>query len=145
MIPHLKALIQGFQNQQKNWAWHHPEGGHAPLSEKALLLHCESVSDKLIGPFLKWVKFASGFREWISQASMDETTTSESSIGWWQLSCRFFILCKPQSFCFIHFFCTHKKVSGVVKRQVPMQLSILTASIIFSSDINNWTNFCCIL
>ena len=38
MIPHLKALIQGFQNQQKNWAWHHPEGGHAPLTEKALLL-----------------------------------------------------------------------------------------------------------
>ena len=22
----------------KNWAWHHPEGGHAPLTEKALLL-----------------------------------------------------------------------------------------------------------
>ena len=38
MIPHLKALIQGVQNQQKNWAWHHPEGDHAPLTEKALLL-----------------------------------------------------------------------------------------------------------
>ena len=22
----------------KNWAWHHPEVGHAPLTEKALLL-----------------------------------------------------------------------------------------------------------
>ena len=22
----------------KNWAWHHPEGGHAPLTEKVLLL-----------------------------------------------------------------------------------------------------------
>ena len=38
MIPHLKALIQGVQNQQKYWALHHPEGGHAPLTEKALLL-----------------------------------------------------------------------------------------------------------
>ena len=38
MIPHLKALIQGVQNQQKNWAWHHPDGGHAHLTENALLL-----------------------------------------------------------------------------------------------------------
>ena len=38
MLSHLKALIQGVQNQQKNWAWHHPEGGNAPLTEKALRL-----------------------------------------------------------------------------------------------------------
>ena len=38
MIPHLKALIEGVKNLQKNWAWHHPEGGHAPLTEKALPL-----------------------------------------------------------------------------------------------------------
>ena len=25
MLPHLKALIQSFQNQRRNWAWHHPE------------------------------------------------------------------------------------------------------------------------
>ena len=24
--------------QHKNWAWHHPEGGHTPLTEEALLL-----------------------------------------------------------------------------------------------------------
>ena len=29
-IGHLESV--------KNWAWHHPEGGHAPLTEKALLL-----------------------------------------------------------------------------------------------------------
>ena len=38
MIPHLKALIKGVQNLQKNWAWHHFEAGYAPLTEKALLL-----------------------------------------------------------------------------------------------------------
>ena len=38
MIPHLKALIQGVQNLQKNWLWHHLEGGQAPLTEKVLLL-----------------------------------------------------------------------------------------------------------
>ena len=38
MIPHLKALIQGIQNLQKNWPWHHFEAGYAPLTEKALLL-----------------------------------------------------------------------------------------------------------
>ena len=38
MIPHLKALIQGAQNLQKNWLWHHFEAGYAPLTEKALLL-----------------------------------------------------------------------------------------------------------
>ena len=37
MTPHLKALIQGVQNQERNWAWHHPEGGHAPLTKKSLL------------------------------------------------------------------------------------------------------------
>ena len=50
MIPHLKALIQGIQNQQKNWARHHPKGGYAPLTEKALLLL------KLIQS-LSWQKF----------------------------------------------------------------------------------------
>ena len=29
MIPHLKALIQGVQNLQKNWALHHFEAGYA--------------------------------------------------------------------------------------------------------------------
>ena len=38
MITHLKALIKGLQNQERNWAWHHPEGGKTPLTEKALLL-----------------------------------------------------------------------------------------------------------
>ena len=38
MIPHLKALIQGVHNFQKNWPWHHFEAGYAPLTEKALLL-----------------------------------------------------------------------------------------------------------
>ena len=38
MILHLKALIQGVQNLQKNWAWHHLEGGYTPLTEKVLLL-----------------------------------------------------------------------------------------------------------
>ena len=28
----------GCLESAKNWAWHHPEGGHAPLTEKALLL-----------------------------------------------------------------------------------------------------------
>ena len=38
MIYQLKALIQSSLNQEWNWAWHHPEGGHAQLIEKALLL-----------------------------------------------------------------------------------------------------------
>ena len=38
MIPHLKALIITFQNQERYWAWHHSEGGHALLTEKALPL-----------------------------------------------------------------------------------------------------------
>ena len=29
---------KGHLESAKNWAWHHPEGGHAPLTEKALLL-----------------------------------------------------------------------------------------------------------
>ena len=37
MIPHLKALTQGYQNQEKNLGWYHPDGGHAPLTEKVLL------------------------------------------------------------------------------------------------------------
>ena len=38
MITHLKALKQSIQNQERNWAWHHPEGGYALLTEKALPL-----------------------------------------------------------------------------------------------------------
>ena len=38
MIPHLKALIKGIYNLQKNWPWHHFEAGYTPLTEKALLL-----------------------------------------------------------------------------------------------------------
>ena len=38
MVYQLKALIQSSLNQERNWAWHHPEGGHAQLIEKALLL-----------------------------------------------------------------------------------------------------------
>ena len=33
-----KPLYLAFRISKKNWAWHHPEGGHAPLTEKALLL-----------------------------------------------------------------------------------------------------------
>ena len=35
IILQLKALIQSFQNQERNWAWPYPEGGHALLIEKA--------------------------------------------------------------------------------------------------------------
>ena len=35
MIYHLKALIQGFQNLYRNWAWHHPGGATTQLTEKA--------------------------------------------------------------------------------------------------------------
>ena len=38
MIPHLKALIKGFENQEESWVWHHPEDDPALLTEKALLL-----------------------------------------------------------------------------------------------------------
>ena len=38
MIHQLKAPIKGYLIHEKNWAWHHPEGGHASLTEKALLL-----------------------------------------------------------------------------------------------------------
>ena len=34
----FESPYKGRLNQQKNWAWHHPEGGQAPLTEKALLL-----------------------------------------------------------------------------------------------------------
>ena len=35
MIPYLKAPTQGYQNQEKNWGWYHPEDGQAPLTKKA--------------------------------------------------------------------------------------------------------------
>ena len=31
IIYHLKALLTLVQNQERNWAWHHSECGHAPL------------------------------------------------------------------------------------------------------------------
>ena len=34
MIPHLKALIESFLNQERNWMWHHPGVGHTHLIEK---------------------------------------------------------------------------------------------------------------
>ena len=34
IIPHLKALKQCIQNQEKNWVWHHSESSHALLTEK---------------------------------------------------------------------------------------------------------------
>ena len=38
MIHQLKGPIKGYFIHEKKWAWHHPGGGHAPLTEKALLL-----------------------------------------------------------------------------------------------------------
>ena len=38
MIHQLKGPIKGYFIYEKKWAWHHPGGGHAPLTEKALLL-----------------------------------------------------------------------------------------------------------
>ena len=37
MIPHLKALKYSVQNQERFWVWHHSEGSHALLTEKAPL------------------------------------------------------------------------------------------------------------
>ena len=37
MVSHLKALIISFQNQVRYLAWHHSEGSHALLTEKAPL------------------------------------------------------------------------------------------------------------
>ena len=38
MIHQLRAPIRSSLIHKRNWAWHHPRGGIAPLTEKALLL-----------------------------------------------------------------------------------------------------------
>ena len=34
----IESTNKGLLDSRKKWAWHHPGGGHAPLTEKALLL-----------------------------------------------------------------------------------------------------------
>ena len=38
MIHKLRAPIDSSLIHERNWVWQHPGGGHAPLTEKALLL-----------------------------------------------------------------------------------------------------------
>ena len=44
--------IGRLESEKKNWAWHHPEGGHAPLTEKELLL--QGAKKKMDPPILRF-------------------------------------------------------------------------------------------